>query len=208
MIENKDWIKKQQMAEEIDENYKLLERVQKNAVEKLDENFELVVNRLFMAMGGFEKIEANMTLDSDMRPINFAPGGHSGNKSGGRDCMVYYSEFDLIIEITRRPLAHTAHWDHLEEKPVKKQSGIIVFLDITKIDTNLWIRNKMSIEEKNKFFHLCDVDFLFRLLKQQVTSFSKFNEFLKKSEKIWKEEENYDIIEKKIINLVRAENGL
>ena len=66
----------------------------------------------------------------------------------------------------------------------------------------------MSIEEKNKFFHLCDVDFLFRLLKQQVTSFSKFNEFLKKSEKIWKEEENYDIIEKKIINLVRAENGL
>ena len=60
MIENKDWIKKQQMAEEIDENYKLLERVQKNAVEKLDENFELVVNRLFMAMGGFEKIEANI----------------------------------------------------------------------------------------------------------------------------------------------------
>ncbi len=29
LSKNKDWIKKQQMAEEIDENYKLLERVQK-----------------------------------------------------------------------------------------------------------------------------------------------------------------------------------
>ena len=131
MIENKEWIEKQQTEGEVDDNCQLLQKVKANAIENLDENFELIVDRLFMAIGGFKKIEAYITLDSDMKPIRVAPGNHSGSKNTGIDCFVSYDEFDLVVEITRRPLAHTAHWDHLEENPKIKQSGIIVFLDIT-----------------------------------------------------------------------------
>ena len=53
------------------------------------------------------------------------------------------------------------------------------------------------------FFHLCDANFLFKLLKDQPTAFSKFEEFLFASEKIWREEKDYEEIEKKIITLVR-----
>ena len=208
MIENKEWIRNQQTTEAIDENFQLLKRVQRDSVENLNENFELVVDRLLMALAGFRKIEAYITLDSDMKPVSVAPGNHSGSKNEGRDCFVSYDKFDLVIETTRRPLAHTAHWDHLEEKPKKKQQGIIMFLDITKIDPNLWIRNKVTFDEKNKFFHLCDANFLFKLLKDQPTAFSKFKEFLFASEKIWREEKDYEEIAKKIINLVRPENEL
>ena len=208
MIENKEWIEKQQTEGEVDDNCQLLQKVKANAIENLDENFELIVDRLFMAIGGFKKIEAYITLDSDMKPIRVAPGNHSGSKNTGIDCFVSYDEFDLVVEITRRPLAHTAHWDHLEENPKIKQSGIIVFLDITKVDPNLWVQNKASLAVKNKFFHLSDADFLFKLLKDQPTAFSKFKEFLCASEKIWGEEKDYEEIEKKIINLVRPENEL
>jgi hypothetical protein len=53
---------------------------------------------------------------------------------------------------------------------------------------------------------LCDVDFIFKLLKDQSTSFSKFEEFLKESERIWKEESDWNVIREKIITLVRSEN--
>ncbi len=208
MIENKEWIEKQQTEDEVDDNSQLLQKVKANAIENLDENFELIADRLFMAIGGFKKIEAYITIDSDMKPISVAPGNHPGSKNEGRDCFVSYDEFDLVIETTRRPLAHTAHWDHLEENPGKKQQGIIVFLDITKVDDNLWSKNKRKCDRIKPFFHLCDADFLFKLLKDQPTAFSKFKEFLFASEKIWREEKDYEEIEKKIINLVRPENEL
>ena len=206
MIENKEWIRNQQTAEAINENFQLLKRVQRNSVEDLNENFELVVDRLFMAIAGFRKIEAYITLDSDMKPVSVAPGNHSGSKNKGRDCFVSYDEFDLVIETTRRPLAHTAHWDHLEENPGKKQQGIIVFLDITKVDDNLWSKNKRKRDRIKPFFHLCDADFLFKLLKDQPTAFSKFKKFLFASEKIWTDEKGYETIKKNIIKLVRPEN--
>ena len=158
-----------------------------------------------MASGNFEHIDAYMTLDENMEPTKMAPGNSSGSQTGGRDCFVSYNEFDLVVETTRRPLAHTAHWDHLEDKPEKKQLGIIVILNINNSDPNLWLRNKSTLDQKNKFFHLCDADFLFKLLKDQPSAFSKFKEFLAESEKIWRNETEWSDIEKKIITLIRQE---
>ncbi len=197
MIQDKEWINRQKTTNEILNNFQLLQKVKAGSVEKIDANFELVVDRLFMAMGNFEKIEANMTLDEDMKPKNFAP--------GGIDCFVSYNEFDLVIETTRRPLAHTAHWDHLEDKPKKKQSGIITILNIKNSDPNLWLKNISTLNHKNKFFHLCDADFLFKLLKDQPNAFSKLKEFLAESEKIWRNKEKWSDIQTKIITLIRQE---
>jgi|APSaa5957512535_1039671.scaffolds.fasta_scaffold04930_6 hypothetical protein len=205
MIQDKEWINQQKTTKEISNNFQLLQKVKVGSIEKIDANFELVVDRLFMAIGNFEKIEANMTLGEDMKPRNFAPGSSSGSKTGGKDCFVSYNEFDLVVETTRRPLAHTAHWDHLEDKPEKKQSGIIVILNINNSDPNLWLRNKSTLNQKNKFFHLCDADFLFKLLKDQPNAFLKFKEFLTESEKIWRNKTKWSDIEKKIITLVRQE---
>ena len=206
MIENKEWIEKQQTEGEINDNCQLLQKVKAKAIENLDENFELIADRLFMAIGGFRKIEAYITLDSDMKPISVAPGNHSGSKNTGMDCLVSYDEFDLVVETTRRPLAQTAHWDHLEDNSKIKQSGIIVFLDIKNVDPNIWVLNQASLDVKNKFFHLSDADFIFNLLKDQPNAFSNFQEFLKESEKIWTDEKDCETIQKKIIKLVRPEN--
>tara|TARA_Y100001936_G_C16047593_1_gene655670 strand:+ start:800 stop:1408 length:609 start_codon:yes stop_codon:yes gene_type:complete len=200
MIDNKKWIEKQQTKEEIKDNYALLQKV-KAGLHKPDENFELVVDRLFMAIDRFEKIQAHIILDENMKPVSCAPG--SSPESKGRDCYVSYVDLDLVVEITRRPLAHTAHWDHLDENPKNEQQGIIVFLDIRKVDKNIWIQNKVILDDKEKFFHLCDADFLFQLLKDQPTAFTEFKKFLLASEKIWREEEDFGVIEKKIINLIK-----
>jgi hypothetical protein len=203
MITNHEWIESQQEKEQINENYNNLEKIKSESIEKIDENFELVVDRLFMAMGNFEKIEAYMTLDGDMNPRNFAPG--NSNQSKGRDGLVSYPDFELVLEATRRPLAHTSHWDHLDMESKNKQLGIIVFLDISKVDPNLWSKNKRKQNKGKPYFHLCDADFLFKLLKDQPNAFSKFKEFLADSERIWRDETDYKIIEKKIITLIRQE---
>ena len=200
MIDNKEWIEKQQTKEEIDDNYVLLQKV-KAGGDKPNENFELVVDRLFMAIDRFEEIQAHIILDENMKPVSCAPG--SSPESKGRDCYVSYFDLDLVVEITRRPLVGNTHWDHLDENPLKTQSGIIVFLDIRKVDKNIWIQNKLILDDKKKFFHLCDADFLFQLLKDQPTAFAEFKKFLLDSEKIWREEEDFEIIEKKIINRVK-----
>ena len=203
MITNHEWIENQQEKEQINENYNNLEKVKSESIEKIDENFELVVDRLFMAMGNFKKIEAYMTLDGDMMPRNVAAG--NSHQSKGRDGLVSYYDFELVLEATRRPLAHTAHWDHLDIESKNKQQGIIVFLDISKVDPNLWSKNKRKQNKGKPYFHLCDADFLFKLLKDQPNAFSKFKEFLANSERIWRDETDYKIIEKKIITLIRQE---
>ena len=203
MITDHEWIENQQEKEQINENYNNLEKVKSKSVEKLDDNFELVVDRLFMAMGNFEKIEAYMTLDEDMNPRNFAPG--NSHQSKGRDGLVSYHNFEMVLEATRRPLAHTSHWDHLDIESKNKQQGIIVFLDISKVDPNLWSKNKRKQNKGKPYFHLCDADFLFKLLKDQPTAFSKFKEFLAESEKIWRNKEKWSDIQTKIITLIRQE---
>jgi len=205
MIEDCEWIKRQQTKSEIKENYECLQKVKANADDKLDEYFEYVVDRLFMAIGGFKKIEAYIILDTEMKPDRVADGNDL--KTFGRDCFVSYDEFDLVVEVTRRPLYDTAlHWSHLEKELKVTQSGIIVFLDIVKVDANLWVQNKAQFDVEEIFFHLCDADFLFKLLKDQPAAFTKFQEFLKESEKIWREEKDYETIQKKIITLVKQEN--
>ena len=203
MITDHEWIENQQEKEQINENYNNLEKVKSKSVEKLDDNFELVVDRLFMAMGNFEKIEAYMTLDEDMNPRNFAPG--NSHQSKGRDGLVSYHNFEMVLEATRRPLAHTSHWDHLDIESKNKQQGIIVFLDISKVDPNLWSKNKRKQNKGKPYFHLCDADFLFKLLKDQPTAFLKFKEFLAESEKIWRNKEKWSDIQTKIITLIRQE---
>ncbi|MDC0242368.1 hypothetical protein OAK22_01800 [Nitrosopumilus sp.] len=203
MIQDKEWINQQKTESEISDNFQLLKKIKANSGNKLDDNFELVVDRLFMAMGNFEKIEAYIALDENMEPRNFAPG--NSYRSQGRDGLVSYPDFELVLEATRRPLAHTAHWDHLEDKPEKKQLGIIVILNINNSDPNLWLKNKSTLDQKNKFFHLCDADFLFKLLKDQPNAFSKFKEFLANSEKIWRDETKWLDIQTKIITLIRQE---
>ena len=203
MITNHEWIENQQEKEQINKNYNNLEKVKSESIEKIDENFELVVDRLFMAMGNFKKIEAYMTLDGDMMPRNVAAG--NSNQSKGRDGLVSYYDFELVLEATRRPLAHTAHWDHLDIESKNKQQGIIVFLDISKVDPNLWSKNKRKQNKGKPYFHLCDADFLFKLLKDQPNAFSKFKEFLTESEKIWRNKTKWSDIQTKIITLIRQE---
>ena len=204
MIDNSEWIKKQCIESEIKENYDCLQKVKASAIEKLDEYFEFVVDRLFMSLGNFRKIEAYMTLDSEMKPKKVADGNNL--ETFGRDCFVSYDEFDLVIEATRRPLFETAlHWSHLEKEPKVKQFGIIIFQDIDNIDSNIWVQNKAQFSVDGRFFHLCEADFIFKLLKNSSTSFSKFKEFLKDSKSIWEKESDYEAIRQKIITLVRPE---
>jgi|APSaa5957512535_1039671.scaffolds.fasta_scaffold123047_2 hypothetical protein len=205
MIENYEWIKKQRTTLEIAENLKCLRKVNANAVGNVDEYFEYVVDRLFMALGNYKKIEAYMKLDSNLKPVSVADGNNK--KTLGRDCFVNYNGFDLVVEATMRPLSHTAlHWTHLEKNNAIPQFGIIVIPDITKINVNLWNDNKRRIDEKDEFFHLCDADFLFKLLKDQPTAFTKFQGFLTESERIWREEKDYETIQQKVITLVKPEN--
>ena len=131
--------------------------------------------------------------------VRFAGGGK-------RDCFVFYDKLDLVVEPTRRPKYGSAdHFSHMDSNPNKKQLGLVVVLDIEKIDSALWDMFKDYCTDNGKLFMLCDADFLFKLLKDQPTAFSKFQEFLKKSEEIWREESDYEIIQKKIIRLVKQE---
>jgi len=164
--------------------------------------FEYVVNRLFLALGNYNKIVYGMQLDekNDFQPKKVA----AGNK---QDCLVSYDDFDLVVEPTLRATYGSAdHFSHLDSNPKKKQLGIVIVSEIERVDVELWKMFKDYSDEK--LFMLCDADFLFKLLKDQPTAFSKFKEFLIASEKIWREEKDYDVIEKKIINLVKSENEL
>jgi len=152
-----------------------------------------------MALDNYQNIVYEMKLDEDKGfiPKRFA----GGNK---RDCFVYYNELDLVVEPTRRPIYGSAdHFSHLDNNPDKKQLGLVVVLDIAKVDVALWDMFKDYCKNNGKLFMLCDADFLFKLLKDQPTAFTKFQEFLKESEKIWREEKDYETIQQKVITLVR-----
>ena len=138
-----------------------------------------------------------MKLDNNFLPQNFA----SGNK---RDCFVSYDQFDLVVEPTRRPKYGSAdHFSHMDFKPDKKQLGLVVVLDITKIDLALWDMFNDYCKNNGKLFMLCDTDFLFKLLKDQTTAFVKFCDFLEKSEKIWREGKDFETIQQQIITLTK-----
>lgn len=195
-----EWYKRQQTETEIEENSSCLEKVKSRSIESPNAYFEYVVDRLFMALGEFKEFEIFMKLDSNFKPVSVAG-------AGVEDCLVTYDDFKLVVEATRRPLYNTAlHWNHLEKNQNGMLAGIIVILDITAVDDNLWQKNKKRFDEKKEFFHLCDADFIFKLLKDQPNAFSKFKEFLFASEKIWTDEKGYETIKKKIITLVRPEN--
>ena len=79
--------------------------------------FEYVVNRLFLALGNYNKIVYGMQLDekNDFQPIKVA----AGNK---QDCLVSYDDFDLVVEPTLRATYGSAdHFSHLDSNPKKKQ---------------------------------------------------------------------------------------
>ena len=193
-----EWIKKQKTVEEIKENNNLLRKIFAGTINESPLYFEYIVDRLFMALGNFKEIKYFMRLNDDFLPEKVAPGGKA-------DCVICYDNFDLIVETTLRPVSGTAdHFNHLESSSEKKQLGLNIIPDITKVDKQLWNLYKVYCDDEQKLFMLCDVDFIFKLLKDQPTAFSKFKEFLFASEKIWREEKDYEEIEKKIITLVRT----
>ena len=195
-----EWIKKQKMIEEIKENNNLLRKIFAGNINESPLYFEYIVDRLFMALGNFKEIEYFMILNEDFLPVKVAPGGKA-------DCVIYYDNFDLVVETTLRPVSGTAdHFNHLESSSEKKQLGLNIIPDITKVDNQLWNLYNVYCDSEQKLFMLCDVDFIFKLLKDQSTAFSKFEKFLKESERIWKEESDWNVIRGKIITLVRSEN--
>ena len=160
-MDRKEWETKQSEASEIKSNYEILEDIKIGSQEDLDTYFEYVVDRLFMALDNYQKIVYGMKLDEDngFIPISFAG-------SGKRDCFVQYNKLDLVVEPTRRPKYGSAdHFSHLDINPNKKQLGLVVVLDITKIDVALWDMFKDYCDNNGKLFMLCDADFLFKLLK-------------------------------------------
>lgn len=200
-MNKKEWESKQKEEVEIESNYKLLEDIKIGSVNEPDTYFEYVVIRLFLALDNYQDVIYPMKLNEDQgfTPIRFAGGTQ-------RDCFVSYDEFDLVVEPTRRPIYGSAdHFSHLDLNPYKKQLGLVVVLDITKIDVALWDMFKEYCDNDGKLFMLCDSNFIFKLLKEQPTAFSKFQEFLIDSEKIWREEKDYKVIQKKIIALVKQE---
>ena len=197
-----EWIKKQKTVKEINENNNLLKKIFARTINESPLYFEYVVDRLFMALGNFKEIEYFMRLNEDFLPERVAPGRKA-------DCIISYDDFDLVVEATLRPVSGSAdHFNHLESKSEKKQLGLNIIPDITKTDNQLWNLYKVYCDNEQKLFMLCDTDFIFKLLKDQVTAFLKFQEFLRESERIWREDIDWRIIQKKIINLVRPENEL
>ena len=195
-----EWIKKQKTVEEIKENNNLLRKIFAGTINESPLYFEYIVDRLFMALGNFKEIRYFMRLNENFLPEKVAPGGKA-------DCVICYDNFDLIVETTLRPVSGTAdHFNHLESSSEKKQLGLNIIPDITKVDNQLWNLYNVYCDSERKLFMLCDVDFIFKLLKDQSTSFSKYEEFLKESERIWKEESDWNVIREKIITLVRSEN--
>ena len=202
-MNEKEWQLMQINYKEIQANLEIFEDV-KNGFYNADKTsglfFEYVVNRLFLALGNYNKIVYGMKLDetNKFEPKKVA----AGNK---QDSFVSYDDFDLVVEPTLRPIYGSAdHFSHLDSNPSKKQLGIVIVENIEKIDAALWSMFKDYSDEK--LFMLCDADFLFKLLKDQPTAFSKFKEFLFASEKIWTDEKGYETIKKNIIKLVSPEN--
>jgi len=195
-----EWIKKQKTVKEINENNNLLKKIFARTINESPLYFEYVVDRLFMALGNFKEIEYFMRLNEDFLPERVAPGRKA-------DCIISYDDFDLVVEATLRPVSGSAdHFNHLESSSEKKQLGLNIIPDITKVDNQLWNLYNVYCDSEQKLFMLCDVDFIFKLLKDQSTAFSKFEKFLKESERIWKEESDWNVIREKIITLVRSEN--
>ena len=199
-MDEKEWQLMQTDSKEIQANLEIFEDI-KNGFYNADRTsglfFEYVTNRLFLAMGNYNKIMYEMKLDEKNKfmPKNVA----AGNKI---DCFISYDDFDLVVEPTLRPKYGSAdHFSHMDHNPERKQVGIVMVKNIEKVDGALWSMFKDYSNEK--LFMLCDVDFMFKLLKDQPNAFSKFKEFLTYSEKIWQNEADYEIIEKKIITLVR-----
>jgi len=158
-MNKKEWEKKQEEKEEIESNRILFKDIKIGLQKDSDLFFEYVVNRLFLALGNYNSIVYEMKLDEKrgFMPERMAP----GNK---RDCFVSYENLDLVIEPTMRPIYGSAdHFSHLDTNPDKKQLGIVMVLDITKIDGALWDMFKEYCDNNNKLFMLCEADFIFKL---------------------------------------------
>ena len=201
-MNEREWQLLQTDSKEINSNLEIFKDI-KNGIYNVDKTsglfFEYVTNRLFLAMGNYNNIVYEMKLDEENE---FLPKAGAG--ASQIDCFACYDDFDLVIEPTLRPIYGSAdHFSHIKKNAIPKQIGIVVVPHIEKVDDALWSMFKDYSNEK--LCMLCDADFLFKLLKDQPTAFSKFKEFLADSEKIWRNETDYEIIEKKIITLIRQE---
>jgi hypothetical protein len=201
-MNEREWQLLQTDSKEINSNLEIFKDI-KNGIYNVDKTsglfFEYVTNRLFLAMGNYNNIVYEMKLDEENE---FLPKAGAG--ASQIDCFACYDDFDLVIEPTLRPIYGSAdHFSHIKKNTIPKQIGIVVVPHIEKVDDPLWSMFKDYSNEK--LCMLCDVNFLFKLLKDQPTAFSKFKEFLADSEKIWRNETDYEIIEKKIITLIRQE---
>jgi hypothetical protein len=201
-MNEKQWQLLQTDSKQIDSNLEIFEDI-KNGVYDVDKTsgryFEYVTIRLFLAMENYDSIVYQMKLDEKNE---FLP--KSGAGAGQIDCFACYDDFDLVIEPTLRPTYGSAdHFSHIQENAIPKQIGIVIVENIKKVPALLWDMFKDYSDEK--LCMLCEADFLFKLLKDQPNAFSKFKEFLTESERIWRDETDYKIIEKKIITLIRQE---
>ena len=201
-MNEKQWQLLQTTTKQIDSNLEIFGDI-KNGVYDVDKTsgryFEYVTIRLFLAMENYDSIVYQMKLDEKNE---FLP--KSGAGAGQIDCFACYDDFDLVIEPTLRPKYGSAdHFSHIQKNAIPKQIGIVIVENIKKIPAPLWDMFKDYSDEK--LCMLCEADFLFKLLKDQPNAFSKFKEFLTESERIWRDETDYKIIEKKIITLIRQE---
>lgn len=174
----KEWESSLKTKGQIAETNNLFSKIMANNISNPTLYFEYLVVRTFLAFENYNTIQYGIKLNDKFLPLSVSP-------SGKPDLVVTFANFELVVEVTLRPISGKVdHFSHLDNNLAAsaKQIGLLIVKDIEKIDDQIWNTYKTYFDQDHKLFMICDIGYLLALLNNQKNMLRDFSNFIQNAE--------------------------